>query len=342
LATVEVVNHLENDGRALMSHPGAILVRHDRRRTSRQPARRQAGAISRAQAQACGLTRRMIERRVSSGRWTPIHRGVYSIAGVPPSWLTTVWAAALAAGEGAVVSHETALLLDGLSDRMLPRRPIKLTLRHGTHPYVPGAIVHQLGDLAPRHIARHRSGLMVTTAARGIVDVSATVGERHLGHLVDDLIVARLVSLAQISCCLRDVTRRGKPGVRALGRVLDDRRDGYVPPHSELERKLFEVLAAGGLPRPRRQVPLPGRGAIEGVVDAAYPDVRLVIEADGRRWHTRVRDLARDHLRDAEAARVGWQTLRLLYEQIVGDPHETCATVHDVQEARRGLGTDAA
>ena len=61
---------------------------------------------------------------------------------------------------------------------------------------------------------------------------------------------------------------------------------------------------------------LPGTGAVEGVVDAAYPDCRLILEADGRRWHTRVDDLRRDHERDAEAARAGWQTLRFLYEQI--------------------------
>lgn len=320
--------------------PSSVAMTADARAARR--AAEQAGAIGRAQAQACGLTARMIERRVASGRWTPVYRGVYVIAGVPRSWLTAVWAAALAAGVGAVVSHETALVLHGLSDRMLPRWPVKLTTRHGTHPRVPGAVVHQARDLMPRHVMRHRSGLVVATPARGIVDVAAVVGERHLGHLIDDALVARLASSAQISCCLQEVARRGRPGVRALGRVLDDRRDGYVPPHSELERKLFEALAAGGLPEPRRQVPLPGRGAIAGIVDAVYPDVRLVIEADGRRWHTRVRDLARDHLRDAEAARAGWQTLRLLYEQIVGDPDGTCATVRDIRRARQGLGRDAA
>jgi very-short-patch-repair endonuclease len=302
----------------------------------------QAGAISRAQAQACGLTGRMIERRVASGLWIRAHRGVYIVAGVPPSWLTSVWSAVLAAGETAVVSHASALLLHGVSNRLLPRKPVTLAITRRAHPRVGGAIVHQLGDVAPGHVVRHRSGLLVTTPARAVVDVSATVGERHLGHVVDEVMVAHLASLAQISCCLRDVARRGKPGVRSLGRVLDERGDGYVPPHSELERRLFEALTAGGLPPPRRQAPLPGWGAVEGVVDAAYPDVRLVLEADGRRWHTRVRDLARDHLRDAEAARVGWQTVRLLYEQIVGDPDGMCATVRDIRQARRALGAEAA
>jgi very-short-patch-repair endonuclease len=103
---------------------------------------------------------------------------------------------------------------------------------------------------------------------------------------------------------------------------------------------MFGALAAGGLPAPARQTPLPGRGLAEGLVDASYRDARLILEADGRRWHTRIRDLAKDHLRDAEAARVGWETLRFVYEQIVEEPDEVCATVADVRAIRLGRGND--
>jgi very-short-patch-repair endonuclease len=135
---------------------------------------------------------------------------------------------------------------------------------------------------------------------------------------------------------LADVARPGKPGVTALAAVLDDRSDAAVPGASELEQALFAALAGGGLPVPRTQRALPGRGAVEGLVDGAYPDCRLILEADGRRWHTRVRDLRRDHERDAEAARAGWQTLRFLYEQVVRDPDGVCAVVSDVRAVRTG------
>jgi very-short-patch-repair endonuclease len=128
--------------------------------------------------------------------------------------------------------------------------------------------------------------------------------------------------------------------VTTLAQVLDGRGDGYVAVQSELERALFTALARAGLPAPVRQMPLPGRGAVEGLVDGGYPDARLVIEADGRRWHTRVRDMRRDYARVAEAARAGWQTLRFLYEQIIGDPDEVCAVVRDVRAIR--VGTRAA
>jgi very-short-patch-repair endonuclease len=97
---------------------------------------------------------------------------------------------------------------------------------------------------------------------------------------------------------------------------------------------MLAALAAGGLPPPVRQMALPGAGAVEGLVDAAYAECRLILEADGRRWHTRVRDLSRDHARDAEAARAGWQTLRFLHETITRHPEEDCMVVADVRAAR--------
>lgn len=119
-----------------------------------------------------------------------------------------------------------------------------------------------------------------------------------------------------------------------LGLVLDERSDAAVPPGSELERAMLTALRDAGLRPPQRQVALPGTGEIDGLVDAAYPDCRIILEADGRRWHTRVRDLACDHSRDAQAARAGWQTLRFLYEMIIHDPAGMCATVADVRAVR--------
>jgi very-short-patch-repair endonuclease len=103
---------------------------------------------------------------------------------------------------------------------------------------------------------------------------------------------------------------------------------------STLERKLVELIDAAGLPRPRSQFPFPGRLFTNGCVDAAYVDAKLVIEADGRAWHTRIADIKRDHERDADAARHGWQTLRLLYENITDDPDGTAAIVRDVRRER--------
>src|SRR5829696_5458193 len=72
-------------------------------------AARQSGVVSRKQLIAAGLTHRQIDRRIESGRLHVIHRGVYAVGhrvlGAPGRW----WAAVLACGEGAVVSHWSAV-----------------------------------------------------------------------------------------------------------------------------------------------------------------------------------------------------------------------------------------
>ena len=299
-------------------------------------AQRQCGVFSRAQALALGMTDSSMLRRIRSDRWFVQHPGVYLLAGVPPSWHSEIWAAALAAGPLATVTHETSTRLSG-SLHVAPR-PITLTVPHGAHPRVHGAVVHQIDDLRRHHISMI-DGLPVSRPARAVVEVAATLGRRRLGRVLDDLVFERRTSYEDVGIVLAEVARPGKPGVVALASVLHDRTTASVPGDSELERALFAALLAAGLPRPEAQRALPGTGAVDGVVDAAYPDCRLILEADGRRWHTRVDDLRRDHERDAEAARAGWQTLRFLYEQITRDPEGVCSVVADVRAVRSaGVG----
>src|ERR1700759_3199737 len=69
---------------------------------------RQDNVIARTQLFELGVPKRMIERRLESGRWRCLHRGIYLIGPAPPALPARARAAALACGDGAVVSHRTA------------------------------------------------------------------------------------------------------------------------------------------------------------------------------------------------------------------------------------------
>lgn len=304
-----------------------------------QLASTQAGCVSRSQALTIGLSDATIRRRLKTRRWHRAHPGVYVLVGASRSWMQDVWTAVLAAGPRSVpsqdvaVTHESALLLHGLAPTRVRRYPITLTVPNGCHPRVPGAVVHQIDDLEPHHCT-NLGALTVATPARAIVDLAANVGKVHLGSLVDELVVQRRVTPAALSACLADVARPGKPGVNTMGSVLDDRGPGHVPAQSDLERLLFQAIATAGLPEPVRQFMLPGRHARPEFVDAAYLDALLIVEADGRRWHTRIQDLKRDHARDAEASRSGWLTLRFVCEELTAAPEEVGATISAVRATR--------
>ena len=324
-----------------LSHSAGIVGRMTDARDARLSlvAGRQAGTFSFDQALRLGYPRATISRRIRSGAWERVHPGVYAIGGAPESALLPIWAAVLAAGPASVVSHETAALLHG-AERLEPR-PITLTNPHRWHHAIAGVMVHQIDDLLDSHRTVHR-GLPISTPARAVVELGANHGVDLVGRVADDLINARKTTVPAIAAVLTAVARPGKPGVATIAAVLDERSDGYVPPASELERSLFGALEAGGLPRPVRQLPLPGRGTIRGLADGGYLDAQIVLEADGRRWHNRVAAARRDRERDAQAVRAGWVPLRFLHEQIVEDPASVCDVVQETRALRlRQLGRAA-
>ena len=296
-------------------------------------ARRQGCVFSRRQYLEIGGTDDQLASRLASGLWTLRHPGVYGVAAVPDSYPTRLWAAVLAVGGSAVVSRQAAAALHGIAG--YPPLPLVVSVPHGAHPRVRGVTIHQARDFSSTdHTIHQPSALAVTSVVRTVVDLAAVVTGPKLRHTVAEVLSMRMATLAELGAGLAAVARPGKPGVRKLAAALDEVGPGKALPRSRLERLLYAALASGHLPRPVLQHPFPGRMDVEGCVDGAYPDVRLILEADGRRWHTRVRDLRRDHERDAQAARAGWQTLRFLHEHLAGDPAGVCATVRDTRRAR--------
>jgi very-short-patch-repair endonuclease len=58
--------------------------------------------------------------------------------------------------------------------------------------------------------------------------------------------------------------------------------------------------------------------------------VKIVLEGDGRRWHTRVQDFPRDARRRRDAARAGYLTINYLYEELRDDPDGVEAEILEI------------
>lgn len=281
----------------------------------------QAGAVSRQQLLGLGLSPSALQRRLSSGVLLVVFPGVYVVAGSADTLARRRWAAILAVGGEPVLSFDSAARIHRLSG-VAVRGPVVLTGPHSGSQALPGVVVHQIDDLAPDHV-EVVGPWRVTTVPRTIVDLAATwrMGRLHLA--LEDAVAAKQTTLEEVGDCLRSVARRGKPGVRLLTALLDEHRPGEPVPESELERDWFRLVARSPLPRPVRQHQLPRTDGVRGLVDSAWPPVKLVVEVDGRRWHQRIRDMKKDRDRDLQAAAAGWQVLRPLHEHVVGAPEET-------------------
>jgi hypothetical protein len=271
----------------------------------------QGGTLNRKQALDLGMTPRMIQRRLSSGRWSRIGRAGYRLFDLqdPRERLR----AALANLPDAVVSHESAAELHEIEGTMVGLAVVTVHTQT-THSF-PGVIVRRSLDLAPNHRMK-LDGLAVTTPARTIVDLAAVLDPRRTASVLDNALLRGRMSTVHIREVIEQVGRRGKPGIKGLRALLDE-RDGAIP-GTPLERKGRELIERGGLPAPIPEYPIPwdpGRR-----FDDAYPFVPAALEWDSRAYHTRLGDFERDRARDRECAIHGWVMLRFTWDDVTARP----------------------
>lgn len=293
----------------------------------------QCGTFSRRQVLDLGGDDGLIRRRCRSGAWLRFRPGVHGYPTHPDTWDRRLWIVYLAAGLVAVVSHHTAAALYRYPG--FPRADLHLLIPHPGHQCVAGATVHQTRFLPDHHWVL-LAGRRTTTPARTLVELAGHVGRARLDRAYEHALLTTHLTTARMARCFNELLTPGRTGMVKLGTILDERGPGHVPAASELEVLLFAVAEAVGL-RPQRQHPLPGDQRIVGCVDGALPEAKLLLEADGRRWHTRAADFARDAARDKAAARAGWDTLRFTWEELTGDPDDAQATLREVYDARRTL-----
>ena len=288
---------------------------------------RQGGVVRRDQARASGLTDNQIDQRIRDRRWTRVGKFGYRTIdmGDPIDRVR----AAIASLPNAVVSHESAAALH-VVPRISQDEAAVLVHSRTTHDF-PGVVVHRCHDLAEGHVTEV-AGLPVTTIPRTAVDLAAVLSRAHLAAVVDELLGAKLASVDELQSVLTDVARRGKPGVSKMRHVLETRGPGPEG-GTQLERLGARVLIDGGLLEPRYEFAVPWD--TQQRFDGAYPDQRLAIEWDSRRWHLLPDAFARDRERDRMAILHGWRVLRFTWQDLIERPE------HVVETVRRALEMSA-
>lgn len=113
----------------------------------------------------------------------------------------------------------------------------------------------------------------------------------------------------------------GHRGAGRLRRVLADYREP-PPTRSELERRFLKLVVNAGLPRPRVNTKVAG---LE--VDFFWPQWRLVVELDGRAYHSGPRSFERDRVRDARLQRARCRVLRVTHKRMTTSAAEVLADV---------------
>ena len=116
--------------------------------------------------------------------------------------------------------------------------------------------------------------------------------------------------------------------------LLDERVAAGVTDRSTLERQMDELLAPTSLPRPIKEHPIPSSAPGEGFAARAWVEALLILEIDGRPYHARRLAMRRDRARDRAAARMGWQTMRVLDEEVSDEPDLVVADLVETYAVR--------
>lgn len=175
------------------------------------------------------------------------------------------------------------------------------------------ATVHRSADALTTSV----DGLPVTTIAQTLADVVSRVSVDRWERATDGLLIERRLSVDELQerrLAYERSRRRGMPLLRAL---VDERIEfGAVPLETELERELARALAlVRGCPEVTWQAPAPW-APDDQRVDAFIHGWRLILEADGRRWHARVADFDNDRWRDNQATAMGLRVQRFTFTHL--------------------------
>ena len=110
--------------------------------------------------------------------------------------------------------------------------------------------------------------------------------------------------------------RAAEPGARGARRLAEVVALADPRAESPPETRLRVALIRAGLPRPEVRFPVLDEYGFElARADLAYPSAKLAIEYDGS-THFEPSRARRDRERDGELAGIGWQTLRVVADDV--------------------------
>jgi very-short-patch-repair endonuclease len=315
---------------------------HDDKR-SRQAwglAGRQHGIVTRRQLRALGFSKRTIENRVERGRLHVVAHGVYAV-GWPELTQKRRWmAAVLACGDDAMLSHRSAAALWGIGTES--HGLIDISVRRRCELRRPGLRARGRPSL-PQDDVSGVDGIPVTGVVQTLVDLATELPPRRMERAINEADKLDLIDPETLRSALDAYA--GEPGVKILRKLLDKRT--FRLSDSDLEILFRPIAAVAGLPSPHTKQMVNGFE-----VDFFWPDLGLVVETDGLRYHRTPSTQARDARRDRAHTLAGMTPLRFTHYEIKYERPQVqaelariarrLARASDIDHTRAGSMSDAA
>ena len=319
-----------------MSREGGPAISSVTRNSSHDPPSRDAalarlaatqhGVVAFGQLLRLGFPRATVANRLAKGQLHRVRHGVYAVGHDDVSPAGVRLAAALSIGPDAVLSHNSAAAEWGL---LRDRGELHVTVARSVRSR-PDLVVHSVRTLDRRDWKR-RGRTPLTTVPRTVLD---------LAEHADEPVLRRALRQAEVLGVLREHELRHQlaraPGRRGAARLAELIADGPAPTRSELEDRLLALVRTHRLgdPRVNARLGVPGR-TFE--VDLLYPHERLIVEADGARYHSGRVARRSDAERQARLEAAGYRVVRVTWDEVTRRPEETVARLRVALRDQRAV-----
>ena len=285
----------------------------------------QGGAVSRAQLAGLGLGVAAIDHRLRAGKLHVVFRGVYAVGHRALRREGAWWAAILACGDGAALSHASAAaawdLRPSRSGRIDVTVPARKRIRQR------GLAAHRPRRIDADEVTR-LGGIPITSPARTLLDVSSDgLRGRRLAAALDRAERLRILDFAELHRLVARYPHR--PGTPEIATLLSHYTADVSLTRSELEARFLALCERFELPRPAVNAVVEGHE-----VDFLWRRAGLIVEVDGYAFHRSPSVFAEDRERDVGLVLAGYRVLRFTWGQVTRRPSYVARAV------RRALGVD--
>jgi hypothetical protein len=268
----------------------------------------QQGIVRRGQLIETGMTPSAIHRHLVGGKWRRLGEGVYATFTGPLTREAKLWTVVLLAGDGALLSYETAAELHGFAEETSQKIHVSVPVaRDPARTFrMRGVVIHRCSVMRPDRIQapwmQPRTGVESTTvdliaAAETFDDAYAWVCRATKDNLTTPVLLRKEIA--------------GRSRMRWRTWLTEALLDAGSGVNSALERRyLRNVERAHDLPTPERQA-RQHADAKTMYLDNLYAEYQLCVELDGVKYHqNRWQDTDRDNVNIAAAntrtMRFGW------------------------------------
>lgn len=273
--------------------------------------------FTRAAALAAGIT----DRQLGSPRFNRLHASVYVDAAVPLTPVLHAEAALLSFARGSRASHATAARVWRLPVPALPDEHVTVVRRRDRRTR-DGIVCHCAPD-STGDVVRVVDGVPVSSPEQVLVELATQLPLVELVVVGDHMVRRGLVRPDRLRAHCAAARGAGAAQARAAVAFVRERVD------SPMESRLRMLIVLAGLPEPQVNITY---GDAEGLAfrryDLSWPEVRLIVEYDGRHHIERVEQWESDLARREEIDDNEWRIIVVIAKGIYVTPGDTVAKLH--------------